>query len=541
MSVELRQRKPAEYARMLWRRKWMIMLPAAAITLAVGWAVWKLPNIYESTTLLTVRPPSISPSIVPQLTGDDLTIRINSIGQEVVSRSSLEPLILKFNLYAAERQRDEPMDVLVELMKTRDLAVKINTTRNDITNGFYLSFRSSDPKAAQAVAAELASKYTKAQTVASTQDATATRDFFERRLQESKQQLDEIDRRRLQFMMQNVTHLPSHSQALVGQLAGLREEQKSLNTSLDFLRQRRSSLVSQGGEFEKRRAEEIDLFIDNIQDPKTTPAYASLVARREQLRSDKDRMLTELRPKHPDVVMKQTELDNVQREIDEMVADYKQRIEDRRKRLEGASDPRQHSMKEELQKVDGDMTVLQKRLALNDQQTAEVNRRLGGMPTAEVGLESINRDYQTAKTVYDELLEQSEKAKLISDVTSNSQGESIEVIDAASLPQQPVAPKRPLLMFLGLVAGLCTGLVFAAAFEVPKLLTIQNREDAEHYTGLPVLVTLPQMLTPREERRLRLRRVALTTAGLASAVLSVPALYAALRLTRLLEVFAFRG
>ena len=541
MSVEFRQRKPAEYARILWRRKWLIVLPAVAIALAVGWAVWKLPDVFESTTLLTVRPPSISPSIVPQLTGDDLTIRINSIGQEVVSRSSLEPLILKYNLYAAERQRDEPMDVLVERMKTHDLEVKINTTRNDITNGFYLSFRGPDPKTVQAVTAELASKYTKAQTVASTQDATATREFFERRLQEAKQQLDAIDQRRLQFMMQNVTHLPSHSQALVGQLAGLREEQKSLNTSLDFLRQRRAALVSQAGEIEKRRAEEIDLFIDNIQDPKTTPAYASLVARREQLRSDKDRMLTELRPKHPDVVMKQAELDNVQREITDMVADYKQRIEDRRKRLEGASDPRQHSLKEELQKVEGDMTVLQKRLALNDQQTADVNSRLGGMPTAEVGLESINRDYQTAKTVYDELLEQSEKAKLISDVTSNSQGESIEVIDAASLPQKPVAPKRPLLMLLGLVAGLGTGLAFAAAFEVPKLLTIQNREDAEHYTGLPVLVTLPRMLTAREERSLRLRRAALAAAGVASAVLSVPALYAALRLTRLLEVFAFRG
>jgi hypothetical protein len=49
------------------------------------------------------------------------------------------------------------------------------------------------------------------------------------------------------------------------------------------------------------------------------------------------------------------------------------------------------------------------------------------------------------------------------------------------------------------------------------------------------------MLTPREERRMRLRRAALTAAGVACAVLSVPALYAALRLTRLLEVFAFRG
>ena len=250
-------------------------------------------------------------------------------------------------------------------------------------------------------------------------------------------------------MTQNITHLPSQLAALVGQLAGLREEQKSINTSLDFMRQRRAALVSQQSELEKRRAEEIDNFIDNIQDPKTTPAYASLVARREQLRSDKDRMLTELRPKHPDVIMKQAELDNVQREINEMVADYKQRIEERRKRLEGASDPRQFSLKDELQKVEGDMAVVQKRLAINDQQTAEVTSRLGGMPPLRSG-----SNPSTATTNGQDCLrrvagaEREGEAHLGRD--SNSQGESIEVIDAANLPQQPVAPKRPLLMLLGL-------------------------------------------------------------------------------------------
>ena len=541
MSVEFRQRKPGEYARILWRRKWLIAIPSVVIALAVAWVVWKLPNVYESTTLLTVRPPSISPSIVPQLSGDDLSHRINSIGQEVVSRSSLEPLIQKYNLYALERRRGEPMDTLIERMRMKDIEVKINTSRDDVTNGFYLSFRGPDPKTTQAVTAELASKYTKAQTQASTNDATATREFFERRLEDAKRELDSIDQRRLQFMTQNMSNLPSHMQALVGQLAGLREEQKSLSTSLDLLRQRRTSLVSQQSEIEKRRTEEIDVFIDNIQDPKTTPAYASLVARREQLRSEKARLLTEYREKHTDVIQKQAEIDNVQREINDMVADYKQRVEERRKRLEGLSDPRAYSLKREIDDAEVQVGIIQKRLATNAGQIDDINRRLLGMAPTEVGLEVINREYQTAKEVFDALLEQSEKAKLVADVQSNAQGESIAVIDSANLPEQPVAPKRPLLMLIGLVAGLGIGLAFAAVFEVPKLLTIQNREDAEHYTGLPVLVTLPLMRTPREERRLRLRRTGLAFAGIIIAVFSVPALAFILKITRVLELLAFRG
>ncbi|HZB44257.1 MAG TPA: Wzz/FepE/Etk N-terminal domain-containing protein, partial [Pyrinomonadaceae bacterium] len=163
MSVEFRQRTPGEYARMLWRRKWLIVLPTVAVGLAVAYVVWKLPNTYESTTPLTVRPASISTSVVPQLSDSDLTIRINNIGQEVTSRSSLEPLIERYGLYAAERRRGEPMDVLVERMRTKDVRVQINQSRDDITNGFYLSFRGSDPRTTQAVTSELASKYINAQ------------------------------------------------------------------------------------------------------------------------------------------------------------------------------------------------------------------------------------------------------------------------------------------------------------------------------------------------------------------------------------------
>jgi len=38
MSVEFRQRTPGEYAKIAWKRKWLIILPAIAVAVAVSWS-----------------------------------------------------------------------------------------------------------------------------------------------------------------------------------------------------------------------------------------------------------------------------------------------------------------------------------------------------------------------------------------------------------------------------------------------------------------------------------------------------------------------
>jgi hypothetical protein len=136
------------------------------------------------------------------------------------------------------------------------------------------------------------------------------------------------------------------------------------------------------------------------------------------------------------------------------------------------------------------------------------------------------------------MLEQQKRAELGADIVASAQGETIAVIDPASLPERPVAPKRPLLMLLGLAAGLGCGLLLAALFEVPRLLTVQTMADAEHYTGLPVLAALPSLRTAREERNLRLRRAGLAFAGLVLTVASIPALAFVLKVSRVMELLA---
>src|SRR4051812_2448754 len=227
MSVEFRQRTPGEMARMVWRRKWLIALPTAAVAVAVAAVVWRLPNVYESTTLLTVRPASITTSAVPQLSESDLSIRINNISQEVTSRSTLEPMIVRYDLYLSERRRGATMDELVERMRTRDIRFSLNTSRNDITNGFFLTFRGEEPRTTQKVTEELASKFVSTQTQAAGNDARNTKEFFNEQVNQAKARLDEIDRQRLDFMRRNIGSLPNEMQGLVGQLSGLREEQKA--------------------------------------------------------------------------------------------------------------------------------------------------------------------------------------------------------------------------------------------------------------------------------------------------------------------------
>ncbi len=95
MSVEFRQRSTGEYVQILKNRKWQIILPALAVFLAFAWVVRGLPSYYVSTTYLTLKPATISNKVAPSLTDDDLSERLESIGQTVFSRSSLELLRIR--------------------------------------------------------------------------------------------------------------------------------------------------------------------------------------------------------------------------------------------------------------------------------------------------------------------------------------------------------------------------------------------------------------------------------------------------------------
>jgi succinoglycan biosynthesis transport protein ExoP len=534
MSVHFRQRTPGEYARIVWRRKWLILLPTLAIASAVALVVMRLPNIYESSTLIVVKPSTIPTAVVPSMSEDMLTRQLTSISQVVTSRSSLQPLVEKYHLYEAERASGEPMESVVDRMR-KDIKVELNTTRNDITNGFNITYRGRDPRATQVVTGELASKYVNAQTEAAGKSGRLTKEFFEQQIAKVKEDLDAIAQKRLDFLQSNITNLPSTSEPLGIQLTGLYEQQKSYIADIGRMRDRQSALTQQLGDLQKQRQDTIENIIAEGNDPKRSPEYLKLAEREDALKAELRNMLATLKPANPDVQKKQEELTDLEVQMEKAIAEGKVRAEEKRKRYEDQVDPQYNSTKRELDFMESEIARQQKMLSDTNGQLGDLQSRINSIPAVQVGLEMLDREYKTKQESYDALLAQQQKADVISDITTGMQGESIAVVDAANLPERPVAPKRPTLLIMGLALGLAVGLALAAAFEVPRLLTIQTRDDAEHYTGLPVLVTVPELMTPQEASAVPRRRLMLLAAGIVVTIVSIPALAYALKLTRIFD------
>jgi polysaccharide chain length determinant protein (PEP-CTERM system associated) len=534
MSTEFRPRKLGEYGRIALKRKWMIILPTLAIGLAIGYVVFRLPDLYESTTLIVVKSSTLPNSVVPMITEETLTRELASISQVVTSRSSLQPLVEKYDLYKEERQRGEAMEVIIDDMR-KGINVKVNTSRNDITNAFNITYRGRDPKTTQAVASELASKYIDEQTKGTVNAGASAKQFIEEQVRAAKEEVDTIDTQRLAYLQQNINNLPSQSQALVGRLTGLHEQQKALVAEQGRLRDLAAAYRSQLGDITKSHEQEIVLASEGATDPKTTAAWAQLVSRRSDYEGELQILMTQYKEKHPDIIAKKKQLEDIKSQQDQMMNEWKDRIEERRQKLTKLTDPRLLTLRTNISMVEGDMDRQNRLLAETNRQIGELNVRINAIPEAEVGLQTIDREYQTKKTNYDNLLLQQSKIVVGADAAKEQQGGGIQVVDPANLPEKPVAPKRFMLTAGGFGIGLALGMLLVMIFEVRRLFTIQTIEDAKHYTRLPVLASIPELLTPAEALAIPRRRSLALAAGIAAAVVAVPMLAFVLTLTHVFE------
>jgi polysaccharide chain length determinant protein (PEP-CTERM system associated) len=534
MSVQFRQRTPSEYLKILKRRKWLIILPVIAVASAVGYVVFRLPDIYESSTLIVVKPSTLPNTVIPTVNEDSLTRQLAGIAQVVTSRSSLEPLIEKYELYKRERERGEPMESVIAMLRS-DIKVEVNTNRREITDGFDIRFRYRDPKVTQAVTAELAGKYISQQTAETVSSTASAKQFIDAQVRQTKEELDKIDQKRLDFMQQNLGSLPSEADSLLRQLSGFREQEKALIAEVGRLQDRRSTLSTNLTLIQKQTENAIGDAAQTLTDPKTTLGWAELVKRKADLQAELRQLQTQYKEIHPDVLAKKAQIDSVQKDMDRQIDEWKERIAEQEKKLKNRPDISAAATAQEIKNVDSE--IKRQQAALNDaeKQIAAITDRINKVPGADVQLGAIEREYQTKKSAFDKLLEQQQKISLGADAATQQQSEGIEVIDPANLPQKPVAPKRFLLAGIGVVAGLSLGLLLTAFFEVPLLLTIQSSEDARHYTGLPVLIAVPELLTPQEAKALPRRRRLLLVAGVIATMVAIPLLALALKLTHVFE------
>ncbi|PYS66920.1 MAG: hypothetical protein DMF69_24625 [Acidobacteria bacterium] len=136
------------------------------------------------------------------------------------------------------------MESVISMMR-KDINVDVNRSRNDITNGFNITYRGRDPRTTQAVTSELASKYISETTRNTVTSTTSAVNFIDSQVAQKKAALDEVENDRLEFLQSNLGNLPSEGSTLLSQLSGLRDQQKTLMSEIGRLQDRRAAAANQ--------------------------------------------------------------------------------------------------------------------------------------------------------------------------------------------------------------------------------------------------------------------------------------------------------
>src|SRR5437899_862422 len=132
----------------IWRRrKWLAIIAFAVPISAATSLIVFLPNVYRSAATVLVESQQIPESFVQSTVTSTLETRLQTISQEILSRSRLEALINRFGLYPELRKRVPFEDVVEHMRKDIKLDLKGVDVKGarQATVAFTLSYRGGDP------------------------------------------------------------------------------------------------------------------------------------------------------------------------------------------------------------------------------------------------------------------------------------------------------------------------------------------------------------------------------------------------------------
>ncbi|HKQ33753.1 MAG TPA: Wzz/FepE/Etk N-terminal domain-containing protein, partial [Nitrospiraceae bacterium] len=136
----------SDYWHMILRRKWLVLAIFFASVGGGGILCAVLPESYRSSTLILVESQKIPEEYVKALIGSSIEERLNSIQQQVMSRTLLAQMIQEFNLYQDVVSQGGSEAVIERLRK--DIRVTTSATRSARggVDAFAISFAHHDPQ-----------------------------------------------------------------------------------------------------------------------------------------------------------------------------------------------------------------------------------------------------------------------------------------------------------------------------------------------------------------------------------------------------------
>jgi polysaccharide chain length determinant protein (PEP-CTERM system associated) len=471
-----------DYVAIFKRRLWLVLLCAFVfLCIAVGLTYWIQPQ-YMSQTLVLIEQQKVPTDYVTPILTEDLGERLASLREQILSRSRLEPIIQRFNLFAGNGATMD--DRVVATQK----AIQVKPVTAGARAGFYILFEAPDAHTAQQVCGEITSLFVSENLNAREESAEGTTEFLKQQLADAKKNLDDQDAKLAAFEQKNIGRLPGQTvqlgdmsfamgspnestlQALTTQLNAVSQSLDHMQTSETFL----EDMIAQQTH-ELQGSEAGGPSVDERQ-----KELKGLIEQQQQLEA-------QYTPDYPDVV-------EVTRKINALKAEIAQAATAPAPAPAAAATT--HPDPPQLQQLKAQLTALRQNIASAKQEQAGIEKqiricesKIEASPLVEEEYKQVTRDHDIALEFYNSLLKKMNESSMATALEHRQEGEQFRVMDPPNLPDAPAFPNRIKFAGAGLAGGLVLGLLIAALLEY-RDVTLRSELDVWAFTKLPTLAIL---------------------------------------------------
>jgi polysaccharide chain length determinant protein (PEP-CTERM system associated) len=491
-----------DYTEIFLRRIWYILIPFIIIMAGAALYAFSLPKMYRATTLVLVTRQKVPETFVRPTVTSRIQDRLQSIGQEIMSRTRLEQVISEFKLYS-EETKSLSREEIIELMR-KNIQVELKGKEGFFT----ISYIGKDPKTVTMVTNKIASLFIEENLKLREQQAQGTSDFLSIELNATRAKLEEQEAAITRFKTQFTTELPEQREANLKILEQLQLQSLKISDNVKAAQDRKLIIQKQlsdmkmqiqmpsGAPEENSKEEKTDATIqpDISQPPSPKQKVESLAAQLNRGRNLLNELRSKYTGKHPDILRAEKYIADLEEKIEETKArDLKENMKVRE------TDTSSSFLVASIQEMESQLVATElemKRLKEEDSKIkariAQVQARVENTPMREIAMSNLTRDYESTKETYQSLLRKSQEAQQAENLERRQKGEQFKVIDPARIPEKPMQGKVLIILLFGLLLGMGSG--FGVAFLREQMdRSFRDAEDLEATMEFKVLANIPKI------------------------------------------------
>jgi protein tyrosine kinase modulator len=483
-----------EYWEIMGRRKWWILGPLFFGWLLVFVSAWVLPATYTSEAIILVEEPKVPKTLVEPNVQVDLMERVQSMSQEVLSRSRLLNMIQDLKLYP--RYEGSPDD---QVKQMRD-DIKLELVQAPATAGknagelvaFKIDYGAPKPKTAQQVNARLVSFFIDENVRASQQQSESTTFFLDSQARAAAKALTDEEAKVHAFEAEHEGSLPAELQSNMQIMQGLQNQLQAALGARERAIQQQTYLNSLMNQYQTMGTDSL-----------AATAPVGLDRQMEEERAALANLRTKYTDDHPDVKAMKDSIARLEKLKKDMSAEARENLET------NTATPAQMAAMGPLIQLQSQMKANKLELQSLEQKIQQLQqagqmyqKRIEDTPAVQAQMEDLMRDYDSTKKAYSDLLDKTGQSSLATNLQRQQQGEQFRIIDPPGLPDKPSFPDRFKFSLAGVAVGILLAVGLGAGIEFLDD-RIRNEEELAAAVPLPVLVEIPPLPTQREIRRAR--------------------------------------